>query len=191
MALALLAPALVACSGSGDDEPRADGSTTDPSSAPTTPVAGREPADVDETAPEITVPRAVGRQVRQGTDAYLDEADDALRSPDPDQPPTAYDKVTGPALEALLNTVAEYDQNGWRVVGRPRVVAEEVIRHDKDTVVVRACLDNSKVKVLDSEDEVVPNSRPKVKKTLNVLTLTHAKGEWVVSDQRPAAKPDC
>jgi len=189
--LALLAPALVACSGSSDEKPRAGARGDGPSAATAAPVEGQEPAEVDEESPEIRVTKPVSRLVNKGTDAYLDEADDALRSPDPKQPPTSYDHVTGPALEALLNTVAEYDQNGWRVVGQPKVVSREVIHQNGHTLVMRACLDNSKVKVLDAKGKRVPNSKQASARTLNILTLTRLKGEWVVSDQRPATKPDC
>lgn len=196
LAVALLLPALAACSGSKDakvgDAKVSREDATLSAEATRTPPAEREPDDLDEDAKASDVPKAVREQASKGTDAYLDEADDALRSPDPEKPQTRYDNVTGAALETLLNTVAEYDKNGWRVVGKPKVVSQEVIEESKKTLVVRACLDNSRVKVVDAEGAEVPNSRPANPRTLNILTLAKDKaGEWVVSDQRPAADPDC
>lgn len=150
---------------------------------PGTPV-GRTPVDL--TPDEV-------EDVEDGTDDYFDDHTEALERPKKDPKPKDHPHITGDALEDLFNQVAEFERNGWRMAGTPEIVRQRVVRRtsNPDGVVVRACVDNSDVRVVDRNGDEVPNSRASTPRTLNVLTLVPKGDSWVVTDQRLAPKPDC
>ncbi|MBE7323980.1 hypothetical protein IEQ44_04865 [Nocardioides sp. Y6] len=207
-ALALTCVVALAASGCSRDAER--GSDADPDGASTgatssvspTPTPGatapRTPGGSSPTernrGPGIpgTVPPEVVTEAEEGVDEYVSQVGDALGSPSTEEELTLA-AVTGAALEELRNRVAEYEASGWRVVGEPRVVRHRVVRYRKgpESVVVRACIDNSDVRVVDSEGQTVPGSLPAKPRTLNVLTLVRAGEGWAVSEQRLAPQPDC
>lgn len=196
---------LAGCSGDAGsseepDTPRSSASST-PKDSSAVPHVEPEPeddvaapGDGDDLGPDVlTLPKKERSQVTRATDDYLDEVKEKLGKPDAERKVIEYSDVTGPALETLLNTESEYDQNGWRITGRAKVVSQQVVRRTTDPkgLVLRVCVDNSGVKVVDADGKRVPNSRPTNPRTLNVLTLVPREGAWVVADERPAANPDC
>ncbi len=129
-----------------------------------------------------------------GVDAFVDGQSDVLAEPRewaPDDD-VRVPGVVGSALTDLMVTSDEYARNGWKVVGEPKVVAQQVVRRDEATgsLVVRVCVDNSDVRVVEKDGSTVPNSAGGGR-SLNVVTLFSADSEWVVQTQRVAARPDC
>lgn len=190
-----LGTALGACS--GDSEPRDDTSpsASDPTGSPSSP---RTPGTAPTPGTKVDVkdlPEETVRAVEKGGDAYFDGWTSALGAPDaidPAKEPTV-DGLSGAALEELLNTLAEYRENGWRMEGSPRVLSTRVLEVTEKPSTVRmvACVDNSDVRLVDDEGNEVPNSRQPNPRTRNVLTLVPEGGAWVVAAQRPATRPDC
>lgn len=187
---------LAACSSDADDQ-LSPGSS--PGSAAGSPTAEARPApgEPGSTTPgpdatPVPVPDEVAARAEDGVTDYVSDVGDALADPTTEDELTL-DAVTGAALEELRNRVAEYQTSGWRVVGAPKVVRHRVVRYydDPPIAVVRACIDNSRVRVVDADGAVVPGSRPAKARTLNILTLVEVDGSWAVGEQRLATKPDC
>lgn len=190
------------CSSSADDSP--EPRTAGTGATPTPDARVSDEPSTDEPGPRATPvspPPEVVTATGDAVDDYADAVGDVLADPPPgddsgdsDVALVVLDAVTGAALEELRNQAAEYEASGWRVVGRPRVVRHRVAAYytDPERAVVRACLDNSKVRVVDADGRTVPGSRPVHPRTLNVLTVVKdADGDWVVTAQRPAARPNC
>lgn len=156
------------------------------------PAPDGESGPTEKTGTPAAVPDEVVAETEDGVEDYVEDVGDAMEQPSADED-LDLDAVTGAALEELRNRVAEYETSGWRVVGQPRVVRHRVVRYRKDpeSAVVRACLDNSDVRVVDSEGRTVPGSRPAEPRSLNILTLVRTGDGWAVSEQRLAARPDC
>ncbi|MFC6695020.1 hypothetical protein [Nocardioides daphniae] len=184
--------ALTGCSGSDeeaadDPAPKASASATpSPTAAPTATGSKVDPG---------TLPAATVKAVGEGSTDYYEALTDALGDPsraDTDDP-EEFEGITGAALAELVNTLTEYEENGWRVEGEATVVDQEVVRatKDPDTVVVRACVDNSAIRIVDRNGDEVPNSRSPKPRTRNVLTLVRDGDSWVVAAQRPATRPNC
>ena len=220
-ATALVAALLLTGCSSSDDSPRtSDPEENTPSATGTTTPAPEDDAPAPGKGKPlgkdlVSLPEPERAQVTEGTRTYFVGVTTALstpaptkesgttkgaRKPAPGQPagiptdPTRAAEATGAtgaALAELRNTATEYEDNGWQVTGRSKVVDEQVVRRVGDTsLVVRACVDNSSVRVVDAEGRPVPNSSP-APRTLNVLTLARQGDTWVVTEQRPARNPDC
>ena len=216
VAAAVLVPALLltSCSDSDDSTPRA----SDPDPAPAA-TGTTTPAPEDDVAAPgkgkplgkdlVSLPASERAQVTEGARTYFVGVTKTLSTPsptpkrdrkpapkagdDPTDPARATEPtgVTGAALAELRNTAAEYEDNGWQVRGTPKVLDEQVVRRvGGSSLVVRACVDNSSVRVVDAAGKRVPNSSP-APRTLNVLTLVRKDDAWVVTEQRPALNPDC
>lgn len=195
--LAVAVLALAGCSSQDDPEDRPSGSApsadasgpsedvTPESGAPTVATPGPD-------ATPVPAPDEVGEKTEKGVEEYVEDLGDVLADPSTEEE-VAPDAVTGAALEDLRNQVAEYEASGWRVVGEPRVVRHRVVRYfdAPETAVVRACIDNSRVRVVDADGRTVPGSRPASPRSLNVLTLVKVDGEWAVAERRLATRPDC
>lgn len=192
----------VGCSGDADPEAKpplaAASGTTTPS---TVPVPAPAPADDAPAAGDGTLGRdgvrldpSERKQVEQGVDDFVRGHHDALSEPRDwaGNDDVHVPGVAGSALSDLLVTSEEYARNGWRVVGEPRVVAQQVVRRVDDVggVVVRVCIDNSDVHVEEEDGTTVPHSSGRGR-TLNVVTVSELDGEWVVTSQRVARRPDC
>lgn len=182
---------------SGDREPTSnvDGVTSpeSPTGSPGSADGPSTPGGSDGTAgTPAPVPDEVVADTEDGVEDYVADVGDVMKKPSSDED-LDLDAVTGAALEELRNRVVEYETSGWRVVGEPTVVRHRVVRYRKDpeSAVVRACLDNSDVRVVDSEGRTVPGSRPAKPRSLNILTLVKTGDGWAVSEQRLAARPDC
>lgn len=193
---------LAGCS-SSDEEPNADAPSSSPSHAPSqspddSSVTAGALSEFDEESSPTLAPREVPAEVAKGTEKatqnFLEGVGNELKKPDTKKPLKTAPGVTGPALEELRNRIAEYDASGWRVLGEPIVVSQRVVQllDDPEQAVVDACIDNSPVRVVDSDGKRVPNSKPAEPRTRNIITLVKSKkGNWIVADQRPAANPDC
>ena len=216
VALVLLAPGLLALSAcsSSDSSPRAgdapdssttsgpvQGSTSDPDSADEKSDDSNSP-DPTATGPQDTsspgseptgapVPEQVRQETKEATDDFIDVVSDVLK--EPDSTSRTVPSVTGAALEELHNRVVEYENSGWRVVGEAVIVRQKVVKYveDPETAVVRACVDNSEVRVVDAKGNTVPGSKPARARTLNVFTVVKEKDTWVISESRLASQPDC
>lgn len=194
LGLALLMT-VVGCSGSGS--PEADDGhdgTTSPTPGSSASPRSEPPAPGDSVDPD-SLPASTLTAVEEGSDDYFATFGDVLGDPDATEVESteALPGVSGAALEEMLNTATEYQVNGWRIAGRPVVVRQRVVSatQDPDQVVVRACIDNSAVRVLDARGDEVPNSRPPRPRTRNILTLVRDGDSWVVDGQRPAVRPNC
>ncbi|QCX26648.1 hypothetical protein [Nocardioides jishulii] len=193
LALALLVTA-VGCSDS--PRPATDGpGTTTSAAVDGSPAPPSEPAAPGTSVSPADLPDVTLAAVEKGSDTFFDTFGKVLGQPDgTDVESTApLPGVTGAALEEMLNTAAEYQVNGWRIDGRPVVVRQDVVSatRDPDQVVVRACVDNSSVRVLDANGGEVPNSRPPRPRTRNILTLVREGDSWAVDAYRPAVRPNC
>lgn len=199
VAAAVVALTAAGCSSDKDDAPSASSGPSveaSPSDDPTT-TATPSPGEPGSTDPgpdatPVEVPEEVAAETEDGVEEYVADVGDVLADPSTEEEidPAA---VTGAALEALRNQVAEYEASGWRVVGEPRVVRHRVVRYydDPEVAVVRACLDNSDVRVVDRAGKPVPGSRPASPRTLNVFTLVRVDDQWAVGEHRLATRPDC
>ena len=187
---------LGACSsGSRADDPSDEPDARDTESSQTDPSSSPDPASPSasvEPGPSVPVPSAVRSEAAEAADDYLDTVGDVLEEPDPSSEETL-PAVTGAALETLRNQIAEYDASGWKIVGEPVIVRQRVVTYSDDppVAVVRACIDNSDVRVVDSTGKTVPGSTPVSPRTLNLFTLVKEKGAWAIAESRPAARPDC
>lgn len=195
---------LTGCS-SSDDNPNTDDPSSSPSESPDQSSDGSTDGDGDgdtsdfdeENGPTLAprdVPAQVAKATEKATDDFIDKVGDELEKPDAKKDLKTVPGVTGAALDELRNRVAEYDASGWRVLGEPVVVRQQVVQllDDPERAVVHACLDNSKVRVVDADGKRVPNSKPAEPRTRNIITMVKTKkGAWIVADQRPASKPDC
>lgn len=179
--------------GKNTPSPTSTSSDSSPSSAPATPGSvakekGKKISPSDLPAKTVTAVEAGGKEYFEGWSDALSGAEeiDPLKT-------DSLPGLEGAALEELLNTVSEYQENGWRVEGRPTVLSTRVLSATRspETVTVVACIDNSTVRLLDSKGEEVPNSRPSHPRTRNVLTLVPRGDGWVVGEQRPATRPNC
>lgn len=195
--LAVAVLALAGCSSQGDPEESAASSGASPdapgASEGTTPSADEQTvATPGPDSPAVPAPGEVSEETEEGVEEYVEDLGDVLADPSTEEE-IAPETVTGAALEDLRNQVAEYEASGWRVVGEPRVVRHRVVRYHEtpETAVVRACIDNSRVRVVDADGRAVPGSRPASPRTLNVLTLVKVDGDWAVAERRLAARPDC
>lgn len=196
--LLLAVALLLTLPGCSDERPAS--SRRDNASAPTagttSPPAPGEPGSTTpgpDAAP-VAAPAEVVEATGLGVEEYVVGVSRALTDPSAD--PTAdgvVEAVTGAALEELRNRAVEYEAAGWRVVGEPEVVRHRVVEYydDPELAVVRACVDNSAVRVEDADGRVVPGSTPPRPRSLNVLRLVRTEGRWVVAEQRLAARPDC
>lgn len=203
LTLALAAAVLSGCSRdnsdtSPDPDARPD-SSIDSSPSPDPAAPDDESGETDSpdgnprrsNLPDMT-PQEV-KEVEESTEDFYDDQIDALADPKETPEPTDHPHITADALEDLVNQVAEFQDNGWKMVGEPEVVWQRVVRRSTSPsgVIVRACVDNSDVRVMDRNGDEVPNSRPSTPRTLNVLTVVRKDGRWVVADQRIAQNPDC
>ena len=138
------------------------------------------------------VTEEVTQEAEEGIEDDAADVGDALEDP-PVAEELSRDAVTGAALEDLRNRVAEYENSGWRVVGEPTVARHRVVRYstNPESAVVRVCIDNSDIRVVDAAGRTVPGSRPANPRSLNILTLVKVGGAWAVSEQRLATRPDC
>lgn len=183
---------------SASDSPTpGDGSSAGATSAPgQSDGPGQPGGSTDATPPPDAVPvEAPAEVVEETGDAvedYVVDTGAVLEEPTTEEELTL-ETVTGAALEELRNRVAEYEASGWYVSGEPVVVRHRVVEYYEDPAlaVVRACIDNSKVRVVDADGQTIPGSRPARPRTLNVLRLVQVSGDWVVAEQRPATRPDC
>lgn len=198
--MAVVGPGLLvvsACS-SSDSKPEAN-SPTSPTVSPTppsdsdeksadaggeTPVPGAEPSS-------IPVPDVVRDDTEEASSDFVDTMGDVLEEPDSSE--QVVPSVTGAALEELRNRIAEYEASGWRVVGEAVIVRQKVVQYvdDPESAVVRACVDNSRVRVIDAKGKTVPGSAPATPRTLNIFTMVKEKDAWVISESRLAPQPDC
>lgn len=95
--------------------------------------------------------------------------------------------VTGAARKALLAQAAEYAEYGWTVTGQPKIVRMSVRPHGK-ALRVRACVDESAVRVTDRHGNKLPSNTGR---TWMLFSLTHAAAGWQVADQTFPPHPDC
>ena len=180
-------PDVVTVSPDPTDGPKQPRATDTPSNGPG---EGNDP----QPGPAVDLTPQEREDVEERTEDYYDDQTDILEDPGEDAPdPDDFPHVTGDALAALVNQVAEFQHSGWRLAGEPEVVWQRVVRAttDPEGVVVRACVDNSDVRVLDRNGDEVPNSRPSTTRTLNILTVVRVGDDWKVSDHALARRPDC
>ncbi|WP_110239597.1 hypothetical protein [Nocardioides gilvus] len=164
-----------------------------PSESPDSVTDSDGPSGGGATLDPGDVPKDVAEQTDQATEEFLDRVGEELEEPDAKQDLKTLPGVTGAALEELRNRITEYDASGWQVLGEPVIVRQRVVRllQDPERAIVHACIDNSAVRVVDADGKRVPNSRPAEPRTRNIITLVKKKDAWIVTDQRPATKPDC
>lgn len=192
LATLVVAAGTAGCGGSDDpSRPTAgagtSGSTPATSAAPQTEVSEEAQTGQPEPEPRDDVPAEVGEAATDGADDFAEGMADALRNPgsglgDVD--------IEGTALEALRSHAEEYERSGWRMRGRPVVLWVEVYEHTDDRVVVGACIDNSRVKVVDQSGTVVSDGAD-TPPTLNILTLSPRGDDWVITESTFPADPDC
>lgn len=139
----------------------------------------------------VKVEPATKKASRRATAAYLSLSTKVLANPR-QQAGHSHPLISGPAFEALQAMRTEYASKHYRVVGKPVVVSEKVIRRQTrpERLVVAACLDNSHVRVLDKSGEPVLTSRASVR-SLNLLTLRKHGDHWVVEGTRFPDNPNC
>lgn len=178
-----------ACSASEDDprDPARAASTTTDADVPPPQTSVSKQAETGRPDP-VDVPDDVASAASDTVTDFADAVAEALTHPDAklaDGGP-----VRGAALDALQAQADEYARSGWRVQGRPRVVSVEVYERTDDRMVVGACVDDSRVMVVDQSGRVVSDNagRPP---TLNILTLSVEDSGWVVVDSTFAGDPEC
>lgn len=141
--------------------------------------------------PTVHVARAVRKATRSSTTSYVHGSLTLLRNPR-SKAPNAGPGIAGAALHELLAQRAEYAQSNYRVVGAARVVSQKIIssKAHPPRVVVEACVDNSKVHVVDKNGHRVPgqNAPHRVR---NEYTLAQRGGRWVVIRAAFASDPVC
>lgn len=196
----LLLAVLVAggCSDSSeDDPPEADGSTASSASSGTsTSSAGPSGSDAPTTPPvepgerptPVDAPPEVVEQASDSAADYAGALTDILS--DPGSAPSGPTAVDGVALEALEAQAAELEQSGLRLRGEPRIRSVEVYEHGDDEMVIGACVDNSRVQVVDQSGAVVSDGRG-TPPTLNIFTLERRGSGWVVVGSTFPSDPDC
>ncbi|MGC4110227.1 MAG: hypothetical protein QM747_07340 [Nocardioides sp.] len=185
-ATALLLLGLTACGGHSGS----DAGSSPRSSAPTTAPVAPTPTLKPHHYRAIHVDAGTRRASVTSTHAYVVGSMRLLASPDSKATPET--SIAGTALQSLLAMRREYASNHYRVVGRPEVVSQKVIKRqsDPERLVVAACLDNSAVKVLDKNGHRVKSSQGP-QRVMNILTLTRRGGSWVVTGQDLPANPTC
>lgn len=191
-ALLLAATGAAGCSDSGGPADPATSAGASESDAPTSAAPQTEVSEEAQTGqpqpePSDEVPAEVGEAATEGADGFADGLADALRNPDGG---VGDIDVEGTALETLRSQAEEYERSGWRMRGRPVILWVEVYEHSDDRMVVGACIDNSRVKVVNQSGEVVSDGAD-TPPTLNILTLSPRGDDWVVSESTFPADPDC
>lgn len=171
--------------GESDAEPTAGAPESSTVVPPTSSVSAQ--AETGKPTPQAEVPSEAVEDASKAATDFAEAIGDVLAHPDRSQ--SAEIAVAGAARDALLAQAEEYRLSGWRIQGRPRVVAVEVYERSADRMVVGACLDDSSVRVLDEDGNVV--SRGQRRPTLNLLTLSAEDGAWAITESSFPADPDC
>jgi hypothetical protein len=186
-ALLLLASA---CSADGTDDGSSE-PTAPPTSSPTGPTVAPSPtatgqADRDPTP--VDVPPETLAAASEAAADLLDQIADTFA--DPETPDLDPDVIDGDARAAIENQAAEFAENGWRTEGRARIISLEVYERTDDRLVVGACVDDSAIRVYDSDGNLVADhsGRPP---TRNIYTLDARPGGWVVVGHTFPDDPDC
>lgn len=182
---------LATASGCGSGSDSSSASPPPAQVSPTTTAPTTSDAPSVHHSPTVKVPSAVRRGTRQGTSAFVLGGLSILRDPRK-QPPTSGLPAAGAALQGLLAQRSEYAQSNYHVEGRPRIVSQRIISAGSHPprVVVEACVDNSRVHVVDSSGHRVPgqNAPDQVR---NEYTVTRRGGAWVVVKSGFASNPVC
>jgi hypothetical protein len=168
-------------------------SSSGASSAPRStapPSAGSSPTLNAPQYRAVKVSAATRRASQVAAHAYLAGSLQILASPGTKV--ERHQAIAGSALQDLLAMRREYAANHYRVVGRPQVVSQKIIKRQTHPtrLVVAACLDNSDVKVLNKKGKRVVRSQG-TERVMNLLTLTLTSGRWVVTRTTLPANPSC
>ena len=88
----------------------------------------------------------------------------------------------------------EFEDNGWRQVGSPDVVASRVVFRRPDAspprMRIAACVDSSDVDVVDASGDSVRNGTYAARSTM-LFDLVLRHGDWLVQRQSFPDDPDC
>lgn len=176
MAGLALAAGLVGCS--NDDGGEAAGPTPTPSPTSSSPVSTPSP-----TVATSKPPTKVTKKVGSGISGFANAA------ADPNAVKAGKVPATGQALLDLQTMLAEYEEYGWTVHGKVKVVSQRVISMNDQEAVVRACLDDSGITIRDKSGAKV--ERNAGGRSLNILTLHREGKTWVVAETKLPRNPDC
>lgn len=126
----------------------------------------------------------------RATVAYLAASGRALA--DPRTKLGHHPAIRGPAWQSLIAMRSEYASKHYRVIGEPIVVSEKVVNRQlrPPRLVVAACLNNSRVHVLDKDGRAVPTPGAPAR-SLNLFTLERRAGHWFVIGSSFPNDPDC
>lgn len=184
---AMLLGAGLLVSGCGGHGSEASPNASPGSASPTQATASPSP----QSYRAVKVKPATKKASRRATAAYLSLSTTVLANPR-QRAEHSHPLISGSAFEALQAMRTEYASKHYRVVGKPTVVSEKVIKRQTrpERLVVAACLDNSHVRVLDKSGEPVLTSRASAR-SLNLITLRKHGGHWVVESARFPDNPDC
>lgn len=167
------------------------------SSTPSHPAPALTPPATDSPSPEapthlrsVTVRPVTKQAAHRATVAYLVASGKVLA--DPRTKLDHHSAVRGPAWQSLIAERTEFASKHYRVVGEPVVVSEKVVQRQlrPTQLVVAACLDNSRVRVLDRNGRTVPTPDASVR-SLNLFTLERRAGHWFVVGSSFPSDPDC
>jgi len=162
-----------------------------PTSAPSSrPTAGPTPApsSAPGLAADTLTPKAATAVV-----ASFATAVDHLS---PTSGTAALDKVvTGAALQEVQAQQLEFKTNGWTATGTTRVTGVKVLRDTTvqrtRTVEVQACVDSSKVRLLNASGKPAFAGTPTMQRALNLYTLQLGTGGWRIVRHSFPTDPTC
>ncbi len=154
----------------------------------TTPTAGSTPQAPHYRSVEVDAHTL--RASRSAARSYLTGSVGLLASPE--TKPGPHPAIAGSALQSLLAMRSDYASKHYRVVGRPTIVTQQVIKRQKrpPRLVIAVCLDNSDVKVLDKNGKPVTTSAGP-ERVMNLMTLTRRNSRWVVTASALPDNPTC
>ena len=183
----VMSPLLLAVAACGSHDSTGAASAPRPTSS-STPTAGPTPRAPHYRAVKVD-PHTL-HATRAAARSYLAGSVRLLASPG--GKPGRHPAISGSALQSLLVMRSDYASKHYRVVGSPRILTQQVIKHHAhpQRLVVAACLDNSAVKVLDKHGKPVATS-PGPERVMNLLTLTLRDGRWVVTGTALPTDPTC
>ncbi|WP_197429788.1 hypothetical protein [Auraticoccus cholistanensis] len=173
--------------------------SADPTAAPT-PGASADPGEEDRVVAqevtgvveetEATVP-AVERLVAETAQSVATVVPEGETAPNLEE---LEQVATGEMLQELEASVEEFRTNGWYQRGVPTLVSLDVgeLSEDGTTVELAACLDSSRVQVIDEAgNDVLADQRDRRSLNLYVVERADEDAPWKVASRSFPDEADC
>ncbi|QWW19172.1 DUF4101 domain-containing protein [Schaalia sp. 19OD2882] len=150
--------------------------------------SGDQAASAAPPAPPAAPVSADGVSEQSAVQGVLERTSQALAQPNPDQDMTAV--LAGDALDQHLALAAQYQAEGMRVSGHPKIVSSEVLEKDGARVTVLACVDSSGVTVTDDAGQSVGDPSAPTRSRM-LFTLEQTGGTWKLVHETFPEEADC